>query len=607
MAAGALTTPSLEKGPAGGPTSPPGERRATLFYTAEVHGAVEPCGCTSDPLGDISRLSALVAEARKEERRGDGGNSRSKAGAKGESMSDANSTLKRGPRAALLDAGGLLYPEGKISPKERPSADLRAEFLAAEFGRIGLLGAALAETDAASGVARVRPARLASNMKDAPSALVRSPRVENVGGIAVGVLGISDPAVANLVNATTEEMLPAARRDVEGLRKAGAELVVLLAAVEKTGARKLARDSGADIIILGKRVGAGTPRLERVGRAYIAAPAEEMQRVGRLDIVLRRPPGAVTGTALDLQDAGGPEAARLRREEIDKALARLRSSLSQWSGKAAAPGAASNTGKAGDNSPVAVDQSVDEVFLATKKQEVRELEAEKKRLEVPWAAPPTGDYLVNTLVPLRRSLPRDPQVVARMKKLDQRIAAVNLRQATPPPPAEAGRAFFVGTDKCTSCHLGATKFWKQTVHAHAWKTLVDGGKQADYKCVGCHVTGWGQVGGTTLGFTKKLESVQCETCHGPGSLHVAGEGNEEPLAIKRDTPESVCLDCHTVEHSDTFKYDAYMRDVLGPGHGLKRRTALGDGPTGRELRSAALAKAKLAGAAQKSEQKLKKM
>ena len=136
------------------------------------------------------------------------------------------------------------------------------------------------------------------------------------------------------------------------------------------------------------------------------------------------------------------------------------------------------------------------------------------------------------------------------------------------------------------------------MHAHAWKTLVQGGKQADYKCVGCHVTGFGQVGGSSLGFTKKLESVQCETCHGPGSAHVAGEGNEEPLAIKRDTPETVCLGCHTEQHSDTFKYEPYLRDIVGPGHGPARRQKLGAGVTGHDLRSRALAQAKFAGAAQ---------
>lgn len=111
-----------------------------------------------------------------------------------------------------------------------------------------------------------------------------------------------------------------------------------------------------------------------------------------------------------------------------------------------------------------------------------------------------------------------------------------------------------------------------------------------------------------MGFTKKLESVQCETCHGPGSVHVAGEGIEEPLAIKRDTPETVCLVCHTEQHSDTFQYDPYMRDIVGAGHGPKRREKLGPGVTGHELRSAALAKAKVAGAEQtKQVKRLKKM
>lgn len=184
-----------------------------------------------------------------------------------------------------------------------------------------------------------------------------------------------------------------------------------------------------------------------------------------------------------------------------------------------------------------------------------------------------------------------------MKQLDRRVAAVNLKQATPPPPAEPGRPFYVGTNKCSGCHAGATRFWKGTVHARAWKTLVDGGKQADYKCVGCHVTGFGQVGGSSLGFTRNLQDVQCETCHGPGSAHVVGEGNEEPLAIKRDTPETVCLGCHTEEHSDTFQFDPYLRDIVGAGHGPARRKALGPGVTGHELRSAAITKAKRAGAA----------
>ena len=534
-----------------------GERRLVLFYTAEVHGTVEPCGCTSDPLGDVSRLAALLEDTR-----------------------------GTGTIVGLVDAGGLLYPEGKISNKERPSADLRAEFLATQFERMGLLGCGLGETDLAGGAARVHPPRLASNLTG-PSSLLRRPRVERIGGIAVGILGVADPTLASSGLASAGELSATAKREVDELRSAGAEVVVLLAAADKGTARRLARTTGADVIVVGKRVGSGMPRTEQVGRAFLVAPADELQRVGRLEIVLRRrvPPGATA----ELVDAGGPEADRMRREEIDQTLGRLRIDLTKWAAQA--------PGKPGDTT---TSDRPDAAFLASKRREQSELEKERARLEAPWSPPATGNYLVSALVPLRRSLRRDPRVAAAMKRLDQRVAAMNLAHAAPPPPPEDGRAFYVGMNKCTRCHEAAAAFWRNTVHAHAWQTLVDGGKQADYKCVGCHATGFGQVGGSSLGFTRRLESVQCETCHGAGSLHVAGEGNEEPLAIKRDTPETVCVGCHTEQHSDTFQFQAYLRDIVGKGHGPKRRESLGAGITGHQLRSAALAKAKLAGAKQVS-------
>ena len=113
------------------------------------------------------------------------------------------------------------------------------------------------------------------------------------------------------------------------------------------------------------------------------------------------------------------------------------------------------------------------------------------------------------------------------------------------------------------------------------------------------MTGYGEVGGSSLGHTEHLRDVQCEVCHGPGSQHVAAEGLEEPLALRTEVPASVCTACHTEQHSDTFQYQAYLRDILGPGHGPSARKKLGDGPTGHTLRTAALARAKKAGEKQK--------
>ena len=147
-------------------------------------------------------------------------------------------------------------------------------------------------------------------------------------------------------------------------------------------------------------------------------------------------------------------------------------------------------------------------------------------------------------------------------------------------------------DACSDCHSDAVEFWNKTVHAQAWKTLVDRGQQFDYDCIGCHVTGWDKPGGSNLGHNDNLRDVQCETCHGPGSIHVAKGGEEKPFAIARKPADDLCAtQCHTHEHSDTFQHDAYMRDIVGPGHGEALRKKLGDGPTGHDLRKAALDKA----------------
>jgi hypothetical protein len=519
----------------------PAPRRFTLFYSAEAHGTLEPCGCTSDPLGDIARYASVVRAASKEK--------------------DVGGVL-------LVDAGGLSFPEGGSAPRERAGNALRATFLARELGKLGLAGAGVADADVPPVGEPVAPARLAINLaasarfKPAPSVL------RAVGGVQVGVLGVADPALAAALGAKAEEPVAAARREAERLRKAGAEVIVALAPVERAVARRIARDAGVDFVVLGRQVGKGAPRADAVGRAFILAPADELQKVGRVDVVLRPGGGA-------LVDAGSPEATELRRAEVARALARLDVELATWS---------SDT------------MGADASYLQGKRRERDALAAEKAKLATAvWTPPATGSYFTNRLVALRRSLPRDASIAAAMRGLDAQIGKLNLKAAAPPPPAEPGRPFFVGMAKCASCHKPAMAFWKKTVHAGAWRTLVAGGKQADYKCVGCHVSGYGEVGGSSLGHTRGFENVQCETCHGPGSTHVAEKGLEDPPAVHRGTTASTCAPCHNEHHSDTFQYDAYLRDIVGPGHGPEARKKLGDGPTGGDLRGAALMKAQAAG------------
>jgi hypothetical protein len=512
------------------------ERRAVVFYTAETRGTLEPCGCTSDPLGDFARVTALVRR------------------------SAAKSTL-------LVDAGSLLFPAGEISPAHRPAARLRADFIASQLLKLPFGGSALGADDLALSADAVRPRRLAANLSNAP--FIEPSRIIKVGGIKIGVTGVADPETARKAGLTAQEPRDAARSDVERLRAAGAEIVILLAPLERPMARSLARTTGADFVIVGKNVGAGMARAESVGRGFLLAPSDELQRVGELEIVLR---GSVPHSPKEsLLDAGNAAQTKNRMAELDHQIAQLERNIAAWK----------------------QDPASDAAFVASKIRECDELREERKKLgSGAWRPPASGSYFTNTLVPIRRSLPRDRSLSSDMRRLDRAIGAANLRMAEPPVPAEPGRASYVGGRACVSCHKAAARFWRKTVHAHAWKTLVQVGKEAHEDCISCHVTGYGEIGGSTLGYTRSLEDVQCEVCHGPGSIHVEKKGKETPFAGRVKTPESVCVHCHNEKHSDTFQYEAYLRDVLGPGHGEDARDKLGNGPTGHKLRRAAEARAK---------------
>jgi hypothetical protein len=524
---------------AGPRSAGPVERRATVYYTAETHGTLEPCGCTSDPLGDFARVTALIRKT-------------------------ASAT-----RAALwVDAGNLLFPETELSSARKPAARLRADFIAKQMAKLPVGGCGLGTSDLAMGAAAVTPKRLVANLPDAPFA--EPSRIVDVGQIKIGIVGVIDPEAASKMGMTAASPGEVARKEVSRLRDLGAEVVILLAPLDRPTARTLARSSGADFVVVGKSVGAGMARAEAVGTAYLLAPSEELQRVGRLEIVLRGP------TAMPaLSDAGGPIQSKERAAELDRKIAQIEQNLARWT----------------------ADGTSDAGFVASKVRERDQLREERRTLgNGTWKPPASGSYFVNDLVPIRRSLPRDAMLASDMRKLDRAVGEANLRAAEPPVPAEPGRAHYVGDQACVSCHKPAARFWRKTVHAQAWKTLVEVGKEAHDDCVSCHVTGYGEVGGTSLGHTRGLQDIQCEVCHGPGSIHVEKKGKETPFAGRVQTPESVCVRCHNEKHSDTFQYEAYLRDVLGPGHGEDARDKLGDGPTGRSLRREAAARAKTVGA-----------
>jgi Cytochrome c554 and c-prime len=450
-----------------------------LVATAEVKGTTEPCGCTSDPLGDVARTVTLAQ----------GG--------------------------LLVDAGRLLY-DSEVPAEKKAQADAKARALTNIYQDAGRI--------------------------DSP------PRVFTVSGVRIGVFGVTSPDIA------------AAKAAMEKLARP--QVVVALLGMPRAAARDLLKQlDGVWFGVVGADVDDGMPEPEPVGNAWLVAPADQGRRVVRIELHVKngRPERVLFG---------GEGQRKLQLERTKKRIETLTLQLDDWK----------------------KDVTADKAFIEARENERAELKEELRRLETTQPSPPPGSYFTYTLVPVRRTLARDPSTAKLLKQLDKEIGAANFaasQHETPPPPGPGDGPRYVGVEACRKCHKPAVEFWKQTVHAHAWKTLVDADKQYNYDCTGCHVTGLGKPGGPTLATAEKagLVDVQCETCHGPGSKHVEEAGG----SIIAKPAERFCADnCHTPQHSDTFQLAPYLRDILGKGHGEKARAALGEGATGHELRQKAL-------------------
>jgi hypothetical protein len=110
-------------------------------------------------------------------------------------------------------------------------------------------------------------------------------------------------------------------------------------------------------------------------------------------------------------------------------------------------------------------------------------------------------------------------------------AQIHARDLQPPVPLT-----YAGTDACRKCHAAEFQKWKQASHSHAMATLENakrpGLRNFDGECVKCHSVGFDyQSGYVNEEKSKHLRDVGCESCHGPGSGHVAAPKNKDFLAL----------------------------------------------------------------------------
>lgn len=165
-----------------------------------------------------------------------------------------------------------------------------------------------------------------------------------------------------------------------------------------------------------------------------------------------------------------------------------------------------------------------------------------------------------------KSLPRDSEASLQLLELNRNLNERNRAHYASWTPLQVseGQAAYTGSRACASCHDEAFAWWQTTAHGNAYRTLERENKEFHTDCASCHVTGYNKPSGSTL--VHPIQNVGCESCHGPGSLHQA---SPDSIPLQTHPRESVCVTCHTPEHSDLFEYQTYVQRMIAPGHGIR--------------------------------------
>ncbi len=489
-----------------------------LVLLSTVAGALEPCGCVKDMLGGVDHAAAYLR-------------------------------AQQGVPTLALAAGPVLFLDPELLADRRTQDVWKAEALHQSLGDMNVRAWAPGFNDFAAGPAELsriaarEPAPLAANLSVAGKAFKPS-SLFSVGGLPVGVVGLSLPLRRGQLpaGASVEDPKLVLSREAAALTKQGAQLKIALLAMPRGEALRLAETMPEfQVVLIGKPLDQGeandpiTPPA-MLGKTLVIEGPNHLQAFYVVDLFVK-------DGRLDFEngDQGGE---RLR--ELDERISELSRRL----------------GEAERQAGVRPDD------LAARRKDLAALRAERKQLAVSTTTP-AGSYYQARVVEVREGLGKDAQVGARLADYYRRVNDHNRETFADkkPPPVRENESHYVGLAKCGSCHAEAEQFWKTTRHASAYETLSSQSKEFNLDCVGCHVTGYSERGGSTVTHVQGLTDVQCEVCHGPGSRH-ADNPKDRSLIVAKPEITLCAPKCHHPPHvkPDWNAAEAFAK-ILGKGHG----------------------------------------
>jgi hypothetical protein len=497
-----------------------------LYLVTDLAGAMEPCGCVKDQLGGLDHFAAWV-----------------------------NSQKDKAPESAVVLAGPLFFLDPTLKEDHRAQDIAKAETIAASLKDLHAIGFAPGKNDFAAGTSELDKLASISGASIVAGNLTPNgappnwgaPFVKNIHGVNVGFIGVS--ALDKTEGGAPDGMVVqspsiSVKEQAETLKKQGARAIIVLAAVGRGEAKRIA-DTVPDLtaIVVGSPGGSGeanteTPPAERIGNVLIAETGNHLTSVAALDLYVRDDGVFADGSGIDKQ---------AKHADLQGRIDELRGKIASW-----------ETSDGG--------ASIAKADLDARKADLAKLESDLAALDQNPPAP-NGSFFRYSVQEIRDTLGKDPGVTAQMLAYYKQVNDANqsLFADRIPKPAPAGSPSYIGVDECAVCHSDAKDVWDKTAHAHAYKTLADEFKQFNLDCVSCHVTGYDIAGGSTVTHVEKLKDVQCEVCHGAGSLH-AKKPKTVAMPIPKPNGDS-CTTCHHPPHVHAFDAKEKMPLILGPGHG----------------------------------------
>ncbi|AWV90568.1 multiheme c-type cytochrome [Bradymonas sediminis] len=513
----------------------PGPSAPAVFFLAGLKGYLEPCGCSAEILlGGIERLTGYVDAAQ-----------------------------KLHPASTMLDGGDMLFEFAEIEEHDIPQVKAKAEVIVAAQKRFGTQVTVPGELDFALGsafylekleAAGVEP--IAANLTIAGKKL-EAGRIIEVGDIKLGVVGAVEPRhYEGLEDVATTEPVEAVKKAVAALKKDGATTTLLIMHGDLAATRAVLNAvDGIDFGVVG-HAPRESDEVQQAGGGFTLEAFDQGRYLGVLKLYERDAQGAYS-------NAGAASVSEI--EKLERVIEHKQGQVDRFP-----------PSKRHENPPI----------LARLQDDIKDLKEQVVALKsASLNVPESGNAFIYRPIAMVPGLPINEAMESERRVFNESLKSLQMAVKREVVPPKEGEAFYVGTNNCATCHVGAKKFWDGTAHAKAVKTLEDRDKLFDQSCIGCHVVGYEKPGGSVIGklhyeaklgertIQKDLENVGCENCHGPGSAHMAMpvDAAGKPQFINPTPTVTQCMECHVPEHSPKFNFDAYVKDITGAGHEFKSK------------------------------------